>query len=109
MRRLHDLLNAAYAEEGGSEDPDRDVMPSAGCGDSTVVELEENLAVLLLDSQWWIQDAANDPTANSGCEVKNQGRFALLLADHLISNRTRKLFVASHHPIRSQSPWLACR
>jgi hypothetical protein len=82
VRRLRDFLNQSFETALGAGDsddandkPDLDVMPQAGCGDTTLLELNDRLGLLLLDSQWWMQDWANDPQANEECEVKTRADF----------------------------------
>jgi hypothetical protein len=100
VRRLSAFLNAAYRARGAPEDA-VDVMPRAGCGDPTLLELSSDVGLLLLDSQWWMQDQASDPAANEGCEVATRGELAPLVLDALRSYRGRRLVIASHHPLRS--------
>jgi hypothetical protein len=112
VRRLRSFLNRSLQADGGSDDdegededgeekPALDVMPHAGCGDVTLLELTEHLGVLLLDSQWWMQDWANDPQANQGCDVKSRVVFAGQVRATLAAYRSRRLVVVTHHPLRS--------
>ena len=100
VRRLRAFLNHAY-EVASGDSPELDVMPQAGCGDPTLIELESRLGLLLLDSQWWMQDWANDPHANEGCEVKTRKAFEDHLRDALSAYRSGRLIIATHHPVRS--------
>jgi hypothetical protein len=108
VRRLRTFLNQSYAaalEAPGSGDASEraeiDVMPQAGCGDTTLIELGKRSALLLVDSEWWMQDWANDPFANEGCEVKTRTEFQEHLHDALMAYRNGRLIIASHHPLRS--------
>jgi hypothetical protein len=108
VRRLQAFLARAYRstpgeqeEEETGDDPGPEVMPRAGCGDPTLIELGAHLGLLLLDSQWWMEDWANDPQANEGCEVKSRADFDDRLRLVLSSYRTGRLVIASHHPVRS--------
>ena len=103
VRRLRKFLNRAFAQAvGDSDSDDLDVMPQASCGDTTLLELTDNLGLLLVNSQWWMQDWANDARANEGCDVKTRTAFEKTLQDSLRSYRTRRrLVIASHHPLRS--------
>jgi len=101
-RRLRKFLNEAFAAAVGESDADDlDVMPQAGCGDPALVEINDNLGLLLVNSQWWMQDWTNDPQANEGCEVKTRAAFDKPFSDSLHSYRSRRLIVATHHPLKS--------
>ena len=102
VRRLRAFLNEAFADAVGEPDADdRDVMPQASCGDPTLLELNDNLGLLLVNSEWWMQDWTNDPQANEDCEVKTRAGFDKPYSDALHSYRSRRLIVATHHPIKS--------
>jgi hypothetical protein len=100
VRRLRAFLNHAYREAAGLTG-DIDVMPRAGCGDLTLLELSDDVGLVLVDSQWWMQDWANDPAANEGCEVATRDELSVELLDAFRAYRSRRLVVASHHPLRS--------
>jgi hypothetical protein len=109
VRRLRELLNRSFEKAvGDAETEDRDdldVMPQASCGDTTLVEIDPNLGLLLVNSEWWMQDWASDPQANEGCEVKSRKAFSEHLQNSLNSYRGRRLVIASHHPLRSYGPF----
>jgi hypothetical protein len=105
VRRLRQFLNAAYQGALGVDDDSApDVMPQAGCGDLKLIELGKNAGLLLVDSQWWMGDWANDPQANQHCELKTRAELQLRLQDELRAYRGKRLIIASHHPLRSDGP-----
>ena len=95
VKRLRKFLNAAYGE------PTEDVMPEAACGEPAVIDLNDGLGLALVNSQWWMQEWNDDPHANQGCKVKTREAFGLYFRDALNGYRTRRLVIASHHPLLS--------
>ena len=96
------------AEDGDDESQEvepPDVMPVANCADMTPIELTKDLGLVLVNSEWWMQDWANDPDANQGCEVKTRASFDETLIEALRAYRHRRLIIASHHPLRSNGPY----
>lgn len=78
-----------------------DVMPEAACGDSFDIEVTKNVILLLLNSQWWMQQTSYDPNFNDACSVKTRGAFMGNVADAMRKHRNHRLVIASHHPLRS--------
>ena len=94
IRRMRDFLNAAMG-------PKADVMPAADCGEPVLLDLTDNLGLVLVNSQWFMQDWDIDPLANEGCAVKTRETFHLRVRDAFNEYRTRRLVIASHHPLRT--------
>jgi hypothetical protein len=104
VSRLRALLNRRYrtlAPRGEAEKRERDVMPQAACGDLTLLELNDDVGLLLVNSQWWMQEHVEDPDHNEGCEVKSRATFRTQFSAALNDYRGRRLIVAMHHPLRS--------
>lgn len=80
------------------------ILPKPGCGDPVEVKLTDDLTLLLLDSQWWMDNWAGENEINDGCEAKSRADFAFLLQEAMKSNRRKELLIATHHPIFSHGP-----
>ena len=78
--------------------------PDCGCGDPKEIEISEDLVIILLDSQWWLENWKGDAQINQGCEVKSRGNFRLYIEDALKSNREKNVVVALHHPLATNGP-----
>jgi hypothetical protein len=105
VRRLRKFLNSAFEAVLGERDPNDkntvDVMPEAACGTPTRLEVTDKVGLLLVNSQWWMQDWLGDPDFNEGCEAKTRKSFQGNLMDMFRSYRNRRLVIASHHPMAS--------
>lgn len=103
VRRLRSFLNHAYGAD--EEDKKLDVMPKAGCGDPVVLELTDDVGLMLLDSQWWLRGWDDDPESNLGCELQSRDTLEEHVREAFNDHRTRRLIVASHHPLLSYGPY----
>jgi hypothetical protein len=101
VRRLRKFINRELNGAFPDDDHHVDVMPNADCGEPTTVELGEFGALLVINSQWWMQDWKAHARFNEGCEYDSRGQlttaFDLLTRKH----RTKRVVVAMHHPLKS--------
>jgi hypothetical protein len=79
-------------------------VPDAGCGDPKEIEINENLVILAIDSQWFLQDWDGETEINDGCEVKSRFVFNKWFEEALKSHRNKNVVIAMHHPLYSNGP-----
>ncbi|MEM1119635.1 MAG: metallophosphoesterase, partial [Bacteroidota bacterium] len=79
-------------------------VPDAGCGDPKEIEINENLVILAIDSEWFLQDWKGQTEINDGCEVRNRFTFMKWFEEALKSNRNKNVVIAMHHPLFSNGP-----
>ena len=75
------------------------LLPKPGCGDPVTIDLTDNLVLILLDSEWWLEDWRGHTEINDGCEVKSRKSFQLLFEEAIKSNRDKNIVIALHHPL----------
>lgn len=77
----------------------RDVwMPDRGFPGPVDVDLGDDIALIVLDTQWWLEDRR--PYGDTGTyELEQEGEFLLELDDVLWRNADRHRVVVAHHPI----------
>ncbi|MGV3556724.1 BamA/TamA family outer membrane protein [Larkinella arboricola] len=75
-------------------------FPKGGCPGPVEIALNEELTLLLIDTQWWLHPW-DKPEGESDCEAKDLPSFLLLLDDVLARNQNRKVVLAGHHPMYS--------
>lgn len=80
------------------------LMPEPGCGDPFEVKVEDDLILILLDSQWWLENWNREPEMNDGCDLKNRSAFGLEFNELLKSNRSKNVIIALHHPLHTYGP-----
>ena len=94
-------LNAGIEEE---DDWENYFLPDNGCGGPEVVEVNDNLTFIVIDSNWFLRDWNKDTAINDGCDAKNRRVFELLFEESIRKNRTKNVVVLMHHPLFSYGP-----
>lgn len=79
-------------------------LPDNGCPGPEVLEINDNLVVLIIDSQWWMADWDREPTIHEGCEVKNRMQLQFFVENAMRKHRRKNVVVAMHHPLFSNGP-----
>lgn len=97
VKRQHKYLK--HASEGRAQ-----LLPRPGCGDPIEVELTDTITLLLLDSEWWMENWSNHPDINDGCTVKSRRDFDYFLREAMKGNSRKELLVALHHPLFTNGP-----
>lgn len=79
-------------------------MPDNGCPGPDILELNDQLVLVIIDSQWWMADWDKEPSIHDGCEVKNRFMFQFTLENILRKHRRKNVVVAMHHPLYTYGP-----
>ena len=106
IRRQEQYVEA-YLNRGIEDEDDwkNYYRPDGACSGPEVIELNDRLVLVLVDSQWWLEDWDEDPYINTGCEVESRERFAEIMADVYEEYEGKNVVVASHHALRSVGPY----
>jgi hypothetical protein len=91
-----------YVEE--YEDIKIEWIPDDGCSGPEVVEINDNLVVIFVDSQWWLMNWDKEPELNSGCENKSKKNFLYFFEEAMKKHRRKNVVIAMHHPLYSNGP-----
>ena len=75
--------------------------PSDGCPGPELIEFGEDIALIIIDTQWWLQKEGKPVGDRGGCDVKNDADFILAIREMLNDNRDKQIVVAGHHPLYS--------
>ncbi|MCM5662682.1 BamA/TamA family outer membrane protein [Galbibacter mesophilus] len=74
------------------------LMPSDVCG-LDEVEISDDVYLILIDSQWYLEDWDRHPTVNDDCEIKTRDKFFVEFEGMLKKNEGKTIVVAIHHPL----------
>jgi predicted phosphodiesterase len=78
----------------------RTFYPENGCPGPVSISLEEGIVLVIIDTQWWLQQHFK-PTTDEGCEVSNEQEFAQLFKETVAEHEGKQLLVVGHHPLKS--------
>lgn len=79
-------------------------LPEDGCSGPEVVELNDFLVVIFVDSHWWLMDWNNEPELNDGCDNKSKLNFMYYFEEAVKKHRHKNIVIAMHHPMYSNGP-----
>jgi surface antigen Omp85-like protein/calcineurin-like phosphoesterase family protein len=78
--------------------------PDDGCSGPEIIELSDDIVVIVIDSQWFMEDWDTEPQINDGCEAKSRKIFQFMMEEALRKYRRKNVVVAMHHPLYSYGP-----
>jgi hypothetical protein len=64
-------------------------------------KINDNLRLITVDSQWFLEDWNKTPTINDDCSIKSREAFFEELESVLSKNRDKTVILAMHHPLMS--------
>ncbi|WP_378175555.1 metallophosphoesterase [Aquimarina sp. SS2-1] len=73
--------------------------PKTGCALESI-EITENIQLIILDSQWYLEDWDKHPTINDNCpEIKTREAMFLEVESEFKKNQDKTILFALHHPL----------
>ncbi|MEP2240052.1 MAG: metallophosphoesterase, partial [Maribacter sp.] len=75
-------------------------LPENGCP-IDVVEIGDDVAVITIDTEWYLTNWDKRPDINDKCDIKSREKFFLELEDAIKDYRDRTTVIAMHHPSNS--------
>ena len=83
---------------------DESFLPKDGCP-LEVVEISDDLAIILVDTEWYIANWDDYPEINLECEeIDSREKFMEEFRDKLSDYQDRSIVVAMHHPLFTNGP-----
>lgn len=95
LRRQENYVNQKLGKDA--------FLPKKGCP-VAAVEINDDVAVIVADSQWYLENWDDDPDMNDDCDIKTREDFFEELTDLLEENQKRLTVLALHHPLMSNGP-----
>ncbi|KXX70652.1 metallophosphoesterase [Flammeovirga sp. SJP92] len=77
---------------------DSTLAPFDGCPDPVEIPLNDEVTLLLIDTQWLIFDYIEKAEYN-GCQYRTVDDALIAIQDIVSRNKDKKLIVAGHHPV----------
>jgi DNA repair exonuclease SbcCD nuclease subunit len=76
-------------------------LPSNGCPGPSEVNINEQLTLVLINTQWWLQSGFRPVGKACGCRVSSEEEFFEHLTKILDKNKHKRVVVAGHAPVYS--------
>lgn len=76
-------------------------MPSNGCGGPVELQLNNNLVVIILDSEWWLSKFEKPLAPDNDCTSASKIDVIQQVKDILLRNKGKNIVLAEHHPLFS--------
>ncbi|WP_417352287.1 metallophosphoesterase [Flavobacterium alkalisoli] len=73
-------------------------LPGDGCGIDDL-EVNDSLTLIVIDSEWFLEDWDKYPTINDDCDIKTREGMILELESLLNKNQGKTIILAIHHPL----------
>jgi Omp85 superfamily domain/Calcineurin-like phosphoesterase len=79
------------------------MLPRDGCPGPVEVKLNDQITLLILDTQWWLHEF-DKPAIESDCPYKTKAEVLVQVEDILARNDDKLVLFAMHHPFRTYGP-----
>ncbi|MBD0830802.1 metallophosphoesterase [Aestuariibaculum sediminum] len=73
-------------------------LPENGCP-LEGINVSENIHLILIDTQWFLENWDKNPTINDDCEIKTESRFFDEIEGEIKKGQGKTVVIAMHHPI----------
>ena len=73
-------------------------LPEDGCPLKSV-DVSESIQLIIIDTQWYLENWNHNPTINDDCEIKTRERMFLEVEGELKKAQNKTLVFAMHHPM----------
>ncbi len=74
-------------------------MPDDGCPGPVEISVNEDITMVIIDTQWWLHKKEKPEGEESSCEAQTDADFLLQVHDILKNNAHKQLIVLGHHPM----------
>lgn len=78
-------------------------LPRKGCAIETV-KINNQIGLIVVDSEWFLQDWDKHPTMNDDCDIRTRLEFFDELKSEINKNQNKFTILAIHHPLMSHGP-----
>ncbi|MEY8850118.1 metallophosphoesterase [Psychroserpens sp. XS_ASV72] len=73
-------------------------QPENGCPLEDI-DIGDNIKLIVIDTQWYLENWDRNPTINDECEIKTRERFFQELEGEIKKAQNRTIVLAMHHPM----------
>ncbi|SFU29043.1 Outer membrane protein assembly factor BamA [Pustulibacterium marinum] len=96
LERQEDYLNDMFKDK-------QVFYPENGCGLSEM-DISENVHLIIVDSQWFLEDWDQHPNMNDKCPIKTRKKFFTEVETMIKNSQEKTIVFALHHPLYTNGP-----
>lgn len=78
-------------------------LPANGCPGPKEINVSEQLTIIAINTQWWVQKGDKPLGKKNGCGIESEEDFFIKLDEILIRNQHKRTLIIGHYPIYSDS------
>lgn len=78
-------------------------LPRKSCAIETL-KINDNVGLIVIDSEWFLQDWNKYPTINDECDFRTRDEFLDELKSEINKNQNKFTIIAMHHPLITYGP-----
>jgi len=79
-------------------------LPTNGCAFDKLT-ISDQVQLLIIDSQWFLNDWDKFPTINDDCEIRTRAKFFEEIESEIKKARGKTTLIAIHHPMFTNGPY----
>ena len=79
-------------------------LPEKGCGLEQSINYANTVALIVIDSQWYLEDWDKQPYINDDCSIKTREKFFEEFESLINKNQNKTIIIAIHHPLLTNGP-----
>ncbi len=95
------LRQEKFIEAYNTEANQISFLPDNACSDPEIIEINDNLVFVFLDTQWWLQRWQYEKDINQGCKIQTKQEFLDQMSSIFSTFQSKELVIMMHHPIHS--------
>lgn len=101
LQRQEAFIEAYFNNKFPNEKRDH-FLPDDGCSGPEKEEINKDIVMIFVDSQWWIQKGHEDEKTDQGCENTSRLAYLVELEEQINKHRNDHVLVIMHHPLYSR-------
>jgi calcineurin-like phosphoesterase family protein len=78
-------------------------LPRKSCAIDDV-NINDQVSLIIVDSQWFLEDWDKQPTINDNCTIRTREEFFKEFESQVNKNQNKTTIIALHHPLMSNGP-----
>jgi len=101
IQRQEEFIETYFKNKFPNEKLDH-FLPSDGCGGPKKEEINKDIVMIFVDSQWWIQNRDDESTSEERCEHTSRLAYLVKLREQINKHRNDHVLIFMHHPLYSR-------